>query len=36
MEIGYITPSNTQKEIKSNKSYDEMVSDEFETNIKKL
>ena len=36
MEIGYITPSNIQKEIKSNKSYDEIVSDEFETNIKKL
>ncbi|NRH21378.1 PrgI family protein [Candidatus Gracilibacteria bacterium] len=36
MEIGYITPSNSQKEVISNKSYEQIAGDEFETNIKKL
>jgi hypothetical protein len=36
MEIGYILPNNPQKEVKSNKSYDQMSSDELENKIGKL
>lgn len=36
MEIGYIIPNNSQKEIKANKSYNQIAGDEFETNINKL
>lgn len=35
-EIGYIQPNNAQKEVKSNKSYDQVVSDELENKIGKL
>lgn len=36
MDIGYITPINSQKETKSNKTYEQVRSDEFETKIWKL
>lgn len=36
MEVGYVAPSNGQKEASANKTYDQMVSDEFETNMQKL
>jgi len=36
MDIGYITPMNSQKETKSNKTYEQIRSDEFETKIWKL
>lgn len=36
MDIGYISPSNAQKETKANKAYEQVRNDEFETNIGKL
>jgi hypothetical protein len=36
MDVGYISPSNVQKETKANKTYEQVTSDEFETNIGKL
>jgi len=35
-EIWYIQPNNPQKEVKSNKSYDQVTSDELENKIGKL
>lgn len=36
MEVGYVSPSNAQKEIKSNKAYEQVTNDKFETSIWKL
>ena len=36
MEIGYIVPAIPQKEIKSNKTYEQIMDDELVTNIEKL
>lgn len=36
MDVGYISPSNIQKETKANKTYGQVQNDEFETNIGKL
>ncbi len=36
MEVGYVMPMNAQKEIKANKTYEQVTSDEFETNMDKL
>lgn len=36
MDIGYITPTNSVKEAKANKSYEQVTTDEFENNIGKL
>lgn len=36
MDVGYVTPTNSQKETKANKTYEQVTSDEFETNIGKL
>ena len=33
MDIGYISPNNAQKETKSNKAYEQVTNDEFETSI---
>ncbi|MDQ5968711.1 MAG: hypothetical protein QG561_785 [Patescibacteria group bacterium] len=36
MEVGYVMPTNAQKEIKANKSYEQVTDDEFATNMEKL
>ena len=36
MDVGYLSPINAQKETKSNKSYDQVTTDELENNIGKL
>jgi hypothetical protein len=36
MDVGYIMPTNAQKEIKSNKSYEQVKNDEFQNSIGKL
>ncbi len=36
MDIGYITPTDSQKVAKANKSYEQITTDEFENNIGKL
>ena len=36
MDVGYVTPANSIKETKANKTYEQVTTDEFENNIGKL
>ncbi len=36
MDVGYVTPTNSVKETKANKTYEQVTTDEFENNIGKL